>query len=742
MKKKLYEKWHAASRLKKIVVSILFSLLFIFLVLRFLPYSELSDFKQQGWSTRVYDCNNRLLQILPVDDTGLRMEFTPLDKMPPDLVKKIIQAEDKNFYHHCGIDFSAIFRALWQNITSGKKVSGASTITMQLARIIAPARSRTIGAKIIETINALRLELRLSKKQILELYINSVPFGYQTAGFTSAARYFYGSDLCDLTTQQQDNLILVPRNPSLYSPLNRTEVSELGASNKPYQYPFLLPRVIEHIKPQLAGQSEVHLSIDYNLTKNTQYLLQTLIDANKSSRLANGACIVIENATGNVIVWANSSKWNDKNSHGAIDGCLIKMQPGSSMKPFLYALAIEKGYTAATIIPDIPKRFGSYEVYMPQNFNNRYNGPVRLRVALASSLNVPAVTVLDDLGIFTYLQKLDELEFNSLKNTGPECGLSLALGSGEIQLAELVRAFSVFPNDGLLRKLQFITDKTDFKGEILDYTDSATDISQSSIKQIYTSDTARLICSILSDADARELGFGRAHTFITDFPSIFKTGTSNQYQNITALAASPEYTVGVWMGNFDGNTVIGKTGSSIPAQVAKQLLIELHKQTTYPKTEWAEPKNYVKCKICPLSGMKAGPDCLATLEEFIPTMNADNLPTCNWHQGSKIHYPAEYQEWFFDKQRNGTLAYNDSELNIIQPTNGNIFIFDNSTITKQIIPLQVTGGTANILHVMYDGQFYADIERPFTIDIPMQVGEHQIEVQCGDDTQIVTFKVE
>ena len=275
-----------------------------------------------------------------------------------------------------------------------------------------------------------------------------------------------------------------------------------------------------------------------------------LLEAQKS-RISNASILVIDNKTGEPIVWAGNAQFFDEDHSGQSDGVLVRNQPGSSMKPFLYALALETDdehgnplFSPGTILADIPQEFGDEKLYIPSNFNNRYNGPVRFRVALASSLNVPAVYLLNTIGVDNYLNKLFELGFDSLKKSGKEADLGLALGAGEVSLKELVTAFAVFPRDG-----------KDFNN-----------------RQIYHSDTARIICSILSDKAARALGFGYSQTFQTDYPAIFKTGTSNQYQDIVALGATKQYTVGVWMGNFSGQTVVGKTGSSLPAWVAKNFL--------------------------------------------------------------------------------------------------------------------------------------------------------------------------
>ena len=829
----------------------------------FLPFPELDAFRQRDWSTRVYDRSGNLIQILALED-GIRREFTAYESMPPDAVRIFLAAEDKDFFSHRGIDVAAIARAAYQNISSGKRISGASTVTMQLARLVVPAKRRTFFAKLREARNALRIERRLSKQDILELYLNSLPFGFQTEGLTSAARNFFALPLSELTAEQLCCLAVIPRRPAGYNPLEHPEAcaekaaalyravfmqeseGQGGQQDAPltdrllqaartarrFEYPFGMPHYIEYLvrrykagdfhrqpevpqggtqpqpedspkiaqgssPPQRNSQTQtVHQSVsaspkaapqalppdwyltaDSALSAQAELLLRAQLKNNPQARVHNGAILVIENATGNILAWIGSNSYFDDENNGKIDGVTALNQSGSSSKPFLYALALEQGWKPSDVLPDIPIRFGKEEAYIPRNFNNRFNGPVRLRVALASSLNIPAVYLLNELGIETYLHTLEELGFQSIGTDGAEAKLSLALGSVPVPLYQLVRAFSVFPRDGVILPLR-------------SFTDGSTADGFSAPRQVFSADTARLICSILSDSAARVKGFGFSSPLNTPFPSIFKTGTANQFQSLIALASSSAFTVGIWMGNFAGNTVIGKTGSSAPASIARNLLIRLHSQPfadglTVPAKNFAEPEHWRREPVCALSGMPAGPACHNTVQEYLPsaftalsehnryngqsgynsfgTSNRLNAPNrhgtykretgeydqaggeCSWHQiqngRSVTVYPEEYRRWFANITRHGTIGQSSNALTVIRPAGGSRFV-SNARYQGIGVPIEITGGTEDTVHISYDGRAPITLNRPFSGSLPLEKGEHRLIVRCGDEEVSVVFTVE
>lgn len=744
------------------LINIIILLLIVFprLIFSFLPVKNISFLTEKPFSTVFYDCKNRILQITALED-GSRREYVKYSELPSSVKKIFIKAEDKRFYTHTGTDYIALSNALFQNIKNKKIVRGGSTISMQVIKMINNQNDATFRRKLKDIFKARILEANYSKQYILELYFNNLFFGHGAIGIESAARTFYGTELSKLSEQQVCCLAVLPRNPTYYDPFVNSEncakrAAELYNSifhknisqndfaaflpKKTYSYPFEAPHYIRYYEQQYKTQNKsqqlpykVTLSIDLELQNKAETLVNQGIEEANSSRISNASLLLIENKTGKPIAWVGSANFFDFEHNGQIDGVLVNNQPGSSMKPFLYALALDtkdsQGYnlfSPSSILADIPSEFGEEKLYIPSNFNNRYNGPVRFRIALASSLNIPAVSLLNTLGVPEYLNKLYDLGFTSLRKTGEAADLGLALGAGEVPLIELVPAFSVFARDG-----------KDFNNN-----------------QIFSTDTARLICSILSDKGARALGFGYTQTFETDYPSIFKTGTSNQYQNIIALGATKDYSIGVWMGNFNGETVVGKTGSSLPAWIAKNLFdYILEGKTITKEMDFPEPENWVKQKICSLSGLPAGPNCPASVYEYLPKSNQseymlkhEQTETCNWHISAndsqeQTLYPPEYQQWARKLRSDINIDYGEIPLQIETPKNNAIFYFSSLNKDRQAVSVEVYGGSEEILFVNYDDEPYATVSRPFSFQLPVEKGSHKCTVYCGDEIQEISFIV-
>jgi penicillin-binding protein 1C len=655
---------------------------------------------------------------------------------------------------------------------------------MQLARIIGKDRGQGLGRKIGEALNALRLEARLSKDEILELYLNSAPFGFQTEGTASAARTFFAADLSMLSPAQIFCLAVIPRRPGFYNPLDNPEnclaaAAELQSrfkedkklaaawpllaavdpgdwdyairSARRFDYPFEMPHFVRYVASALESQTrkaggrkrrsqpalpaEIRLSADLGLQRYLEGLIAGNVARYYSSRLTNGAAIVIDNATGEILAWAGSADYYDREAAGQIDGVLALNQPGSSMKPFLYAMALENGFKPTDVLADIPMNFGERELYIPQNFNNRFNGPMLFRTALASSLNIPAVYLLYRLGVRNYTEKLLSLGFRSLQaesgsgTAAERAGLGLALGNTPVSLAELVRAFSVFPRDGVLIPLTWEALNPARQG--VPPEGPGEDREE---RRIFSADTARILCSFLSDPSARMLAFGPARNFRTPFPAIFKTGTANQYQSIVALGASPRFSAAVWMGNFTGETVIGKTGSSIPAAIARDALVFLQGSGGLG---FPEPEGFSLRRICALSGMAASPDCPSVVSEYAADGSG---PACTWHRGSTVVYPAEYQAWFASSLRQGELDYHSRPLEILRPRDGFVF-FKSPGIGGDEIPVEVIGGAGDELDVRYDGRDFKT-GRPFVFYLPSRPGAHTLRVRNGEEEEEISFSVE
>lgn len=747
----------------------------LFTTVSFIPLPALSAFVRQECSIPFYDNDEIILQVTPVED-GVRREFTPLANIPKGLIHAFIEAEDSRFYLHNGVDYSAALRAFSQNASEKRRVSGASTITMQLAGMVYPSKKRGWYAKIKDTTVAHLIESRLTKDEILELYLNNVPFGNNVEGVTSAGRFFFGLELQQLSPGQTSCLSVIPRRPVSYNPIDNPatcsdsalrifnivygldlpEVSSLeeaqdyllasAQSARKFEWPFSMPHYIPYVKKTLKdGQCRSFLSIKSDLQKLAEFGLKEALRKAASSRIHNGAILVIENKTAQVLAWVGNNDWFDEEHGGQIDGVLVPNQPGSSMKPFLYALSLEQKtldgmplFVPAQIIPDIPMEFGSDTLYIPLNFNNKFNGPVLFRTTLASSLNVPAVYILSKIGVDNYIEFLLTLGFESLRYSGKEADLGLALGAGEVSLAELVCGFSVFPRDGVYLPMSFEKDAA----------------QEEPARRVMESDTARIICNILSDKAARVKGFGYSQVFETSYPSIFKTGTANQYQNIVALGATKEYTVGVWMGNFSGDTVVGKTGSSLPATIAKTLLDFLNDDK---QISFEEPEHWKKIPVCTVSGMKAGNNCPSSVYEYVPADSSSaTLGECTWHQrgsNNKIitTYPAEFQQWFKEGFRKGVLDHSSSPLRIITPVDGSVFQNNLSDKKRQKILVEVIGGKEDdareLLRVLYDDAPLKEkgktiiVERPFSFYLPIEKGHHTLKVMFGNEEHSIEITV-
>lgn len=736
------------------------------LALRIIPYAELEAYRGRSYGFAALDRNGAALRVFPAGD-GVKREWASLDEIPSGVLRVFIRAEDRRFYLHPGVDPLAVAAAALRNWRAGRTVSGASTITMQLARMVKP-RPPGLAGKVREAFDALRIEARLSKKQILELWINGIPFGSNIEGLPAMTRARFGRELTRLDDSRAALLAVIPRRPGLYDPalnpeaaVNAAEAlsrrcrldldkaalaeaaSEASAEVSPsLKVPFYAPHFTERAaaiyrdRPALpagAGRGPLRTSLDLELQLYAEKRLVAELALLENNRVSNGAILALDNESGEALVYVGSASWFNEEIGGKIDGVRVENQPGSCLKPFLYALALEKGFSPNDILPDIPTVFGGGEAYSPANFNRRFNGPVRFRVALASSLNVPAVYLLERLGVGAFEEYLSSLGFDSISRSMGSNGVGLALGNAEVSLEELVRAFSAFPRGGRIAEPRFIADLP---------------MRSSDERQVMSPDSAWLISDILSDRASRFIGFGPAPTLATDFSSIFKTGTANQFQHIWALGATARFTVGVWMGNFSGETVVGRTGSSIPARLAADLLRALEQSVPAKPAERDGPRRTVGTtgpvdlqltEICALSGMAAGPACTGTVREWI---RPQNLPdACSWHRrpGAEPMYPPEYQAWLRERFRAGNIrglaAFsgppNDTEggAYIRIPVSGSVFYIDPGLPPEaQAIRIETAGFRAEAL-VYVDDVLQGVLNQAGVYVLPLRRGSHRITVE-------------
>ncbi|MDR2053079.1 MAG: transglycosylase domain-containing protein, partial [Treponema sp.] len=741
-------------------------------VLALVPYPELALYRSRSYGLVIQDRNGMALRVFPAED-GIKREWADLEDIPPEVRRIFIRAEDRRFYFHPGVDLLAIGGSALRNLRAGRIVSGASTITMQLARLIR-ARGPGLGGKLGETWDALCLEARLSKTEILELWFNGIPFGSNIEGLSAMARARFGIPLERLDDSKAALLAVIPRRPALYDPaldpgaavraalslshrsgLNldgdtlwaAAEEAQASGENTSGtdRAPFYAPHFTERIAalPEVRDRArrgekyesrtgEVRTSLDLPLQLFAEERLQAELRGLRDNRVTNGAVLAIENETGAVRVYAGSASWFDDSISGKIDGVRVRNQPGSCLKPFLYALALDSGFSPADILPDLPSIFGGNEAYIPSNFNRRFNGPVRLRLALASSLNIPAVYLLERLGVRNFEEYLAALGFDSLAASMGTHGTGLALGNAEVSLEELVRGFSAFPRGGSPAVFRWIEGAGFPAGYDTNIVEGGA--GRNTAAGVMSPYAAWMIADILSDPGSRFVGFGPAPALAMEFPSMFKTGTANQFQHIWALGSARRFTVGVWMGNFSGETVVGRTGSSIPARIVRDLLAALEGSGACRGNADPEghpggpaPASIREVRICALSGMAAGLSCPGTVKEWLPGGGWN--PPCTWHRGGEAQFPPEYQAWLTERFRSGRISAGEGGGWIRAPLPGSVYYLDGG-LPPEAQALRIeTAGFGPGAFVYADGFLQGALNQAGVFVLPLSRGRHTILVE-------------
>jgi penicillin-binding protein 1C len=521
------------------------------------------------------DRQGKIIHELRVDKERRRLDWTPLQNISPALKEVVIQAEDKRFYEHGGVDYRSMGAALIQGLTS-ESVRGASTITMQLASILnnkeiqSRKGRRSIWQKERQILNAWEIEKKWSKIEIFEAYLNLLTFRGELQGILAASRGLFGKDPHGLG--QSESLILASliRSPNTSSSELVKRVSHLNKAmdwkigeeeihskvrqiflgpNLPRPREDLAPHVARHLFKGRRHGSSVTCTLDsriqrFAIDRMTHHLLSL-----RSQNMKDGALLVVENSTGDVLAYVSYS--GEPYSARFVDGVQAKRQAGSTLKPFLYGLAFDQRIlTPASLLDDSPLDIAVISgLYQPRNYDSHFKGPVTTRIALASSLNVPAVKALSLVGIEPFLNKLRQLGIKGLNESGDFYGPSLALGSADVSLWELTNAYRSLANEGIWSELRLISQENPSARK----------------NRIFSKEASFLISDILSDREARSVTFGLENPLSTRFWTAVKTGTSKDMRDNWCIGYSRKYTVGVWTGNFSGEpmwNVSGITGAA------------------------------------------------------------------------------------------------------------------------------------------------------------------------------------
>nr|WP_139088782.1 transglycosylase domain-containing protein [Oscillochloris trichoides] len=604
-------------------------------------------------NTRILDRAGRLIYAVPDPLTG-RQQPVGLSEIPLALQQATIAIEDASFYQNPGLDLRGIGRAAWTNLQQGEVVAGGSTISQQLARtiLLAPqdAQRQSLVRKLREAVLALKLNAHFSKPEILAMYLNQVYYGGLSYGVEAAAQRIFGKPVRDLDLAEAALLAGLPQAPGRYDPLVHPDLARVrqaqvlaamqrvgfidaatleqaqaeplqfhGAAPEmraPHAVMYVLDLLTAEYGPEvvLRGGLTVTTTLDLALHEEAEAILRRQLAhlntpqaGGPPHQVQNGAVVVLDPHDGAILALVGSPNFADGAIAGQVNAALALRQPGSAIKPLTYAAALERGWTPASLILDVPTSFTTREgrPYSPENYDATFHGPLSLRTALATSSNVAAVRVLDQIGIPALLDMANRVGLESLGHDSARYGLSLALGSGEVRPLELTAAYSALANGGMRVTPYLIL-----------AVEGAPIPSHRPPTPALSPQVAYLITDILADRFARMRAFGAQSALDLDRPAAVKTGTTSDWRDNWTLGYTPDRVVGVWVGNADGRPMRDVSGITGAAPIWNAVMRAAHRGL--PIREFVRPEGIVEVRICADSGMLPSPYCPATrLERFV-----------------------------------------------------------------------------------------------------------------------------
>lgn len=596
------------------VVIVFWAILNLIFPLRFnIPYSQ-----------TVVDRNGVILHTFLSNDDKWRL-YTELDEISDELKKAIIYKEDKYFYFHPGVNIVSVGRAMLLNIVKGKRTSGASTITMQVARLLYP-KERTYINKVSEIFRALQLEWKFSKNEILQIYLNLVPYGGNIEGVKSASVMYFGKMPNHLSLAEITALSIIPNRPSslklgednLYIQQERDKwlkrflkekvfdekvindaLSEpLNANRKPS--PKLAPHLSWRLKFS-TNELNIKSTLDIEKQIKVEQAVKNHINNIEYLEIHNAAVLVLDNKTREVLAYVGSADFYNSIDAGQVDGIRAVRQPGSTLKPFLYGTAFDMGLlTPKSIITDVPVNFSGYS---PANFDGEFRGYVSVEYALAQSLNIPAVKTLNDVGPKTFVQRLIDLQFKTVEKQKNYLGLSVALGGCGVTLEEITALYAIFADSGYYLPPVYTTDNKNIPEK----------------KQALSPSANFMVSEILGQLERPDLPYSWRNS--KNLPEIcWKTGTSYGRKDAWSIGFNDNYTVGVWVGNFSGEGVAELTG----AGMASPLLFTVFNAIDNQKNKgWLKPSSKMEFRVvCTDSGLPPSENCKSQgIDYFIPLVS-------------------------------------------------------------------------------------------------------------------------
>ena len=778
-------------RLKKnllIGLAVLIALPLIAFAILWLTLPSIGDLhaRAQTPSTRILDRNGRLLYEIADPRTGHNTPLA-LGQITQTCQQATIAVEDANFYTNPGVDIVGIARALWINVRGGEALAGGSTITQQLARMLLldaeERQQRTLLRKARESLLAWQMTRRYSKDEILALYLNEIYYGNVAYGIEAAARAYFGKSARELDLAECALLSGLPQSPAAYDPYNDPDLAKkrqaivldlmvrnrfiseeqgivarrarLGYAPAPYtiRAPHFVNYVRRWLEEQLGDERVVRgglivtttldLSLNDAATAIMRERLAQLREPNDGQpapahNANNAALVAINPQTGEILTMVGSPNYFDGKVSGAVNAATSLRQPGSAIKPITYAAAFAHvpGFTAATPLFDVRTAFPTHEglPYVPVNYDRRHHGPLSVRDALATSNNVVAVSVLQQVGLDAMLTQANALGLHSFKDAD-DYGLSLTLGGGEVRLLELATAYAVFANAGNRVEPYAIAEIRTSNGELLFTRNSSFVTRHLSLDPR----VAWLLSDILSDNTARAPAFGEGSVLRLSRPAAVKTGTTTDYRDNWTVGYTPELVTGVWVGNADGAPMQNISGVTGAGPIWHDFMEAAHRGK--PVSWFTRPDGLRSVQVCDLSGLLPTPSCAHTRAEWFI---AGTEPTAQdtWHTGAQLNLPVPLREWAREQgwplansewglgigeSSQSSIPIPHSLITLVQPDDGSLYRISKALPRSvQRIPLSVAVNEREVSRVelvLGTGEVIATFtQAPFTAVWPMRPG--------------------
>jgi len=653
-----------------VILITLFSLFWL-LILKDLPSPKELVTRKQEMSTKIYDRNGELLFKIYKDKNRTPVS---LNQVPIQVRLATLAAEDAEFYQHLGFSVRGIMRSTIRNATRGE-LAGGSTITQQLVKNALLSSEKTIIRKVREIVLAIGVELTFTKDEILEMYLNEVSYGGTAYGIEEASQVYFAKDVGSLNLAEAALLAGLPKSPTKYSPFGpnpdfaierQREVIRLMRINKyiseeqeeaalneklsfaPNKIDIKAPHFVMSVKQSLVekygeeliekGGLEITTTLDYSVQKMAEEAVTNEIERLSSLNVTNGAALVMNPQTGEILAMVGSKNYFDTEAGGNVNVITRLRQPGSAIKPINYAYALSNGHTLATILADTPVIFSiqGQEPYSPKNYDGKFRGSISLRSALAESRNVPAVKVLANYGVNKMIEMGQKMGITTWEDTS-RFGLSLTLGGGDIKLIDLAKAYATLANYGERPDFVSILSATNYKGEVIEenvctqsklgkyligltpYTyaaEAAKNVCER--EQVVDPRVAFLLTDILSDNQARAPAFGSQSLLnIPGHPEVaVKTGTSNDLRDNLAIGYNQDYLVAVWVGNND-NSPMARVASGITGATPIWNKIMSTLLANEQNKEWEVPEGLKEVPVCTLTGTLPCEGCPVRLEWFL-----------------------------------------------------------------------------------------------------------------------------